>query len=109
MARCSSCFLEGAFELIFVILPIAFVIRTFGFGLYQVPTGSMETTLLVGERFFADKLSYWMRKPQRGEIIAFNEARYPYATNSTVNLWQRYASWNISNWTNVLLDCQEIE
>ena len=87
------------FELIFVILPIAFVIRTFGFGLYQVPTGSMETTLLVGERFFADKLSYWFRKPQRGEIIAFNEPRYPYSTNSTVNLWQRYASWNISNWT----------
>jgi signal peptidase I len=87
------------FELLFVILPIAFVIRTFGFGLYQVPTGSMETTLLVGERFFADKLSYWLRKPQRGEIISFNEPRYSYSTNSAANLWQRYASWNVSNWT----------
>lgn len=89
------------FELIFVILPIAFVIRTFGFGLYQVPTGSMETTLLVGERFFADKLSYWFREPGRGEIIAFNEPKpkYPYSSNALANLWQRYASWNIANWT----------
>ncbi len=92
-------FVRVPFELIFVILPIAFVIRTFGFGLYQVPSGSMETTLLIGERFFADKLSYWVRKPQRGEIIAFNEPRYPYSTNSAVNVWQRYASWHISNWT----------
>ena len=87
------------FEIVFVILPVAFLIRTFGFGLYQVPTGSMETTLLVGERFFADKLSYWFRPPQRGEIIAFNDPRYPYSSNPTMNFWQRYVSWNVSNWT----------
>lgn len=90
---------RGPVEIIFVILPVAFLIRTFGFGLYQVPTGSMETTLLVGERFFADKLSYWFRSPHRGEIIAFNDPRYIYSQNSLVNLWQRYASWNVSNWT----------
>ena len=90
-------------ELFFVILPIAFAIRTFGFGLYQVPTGSMETTLLVGERFFADKLSYWFRSPERGEIIAFDDPKYPYSSNSFVNLWQRYASWNVSNWTKRLI------
>lgn len=87
------------FELIFVILPIAFIIRTFGFGLYQVPTGSMEHTLLVGERFFADKLTYWFKKPEYGEIIAFNDPRYKYSSSTMQNLWQRYASWNVSNWT----------
>lgn len=86
------------FELVFILI-IAFIIRTFGFGLYQVPTGSMETTLLVGERFFADKLSYWFRKPEYGEIIAFNDPRYKYSHNFTQNLWQRYVSWNVSNWT----------
>lgn len=87
------------FELIFVVLPVAFLIRTFGFGLYQVPTGSMETTLLVGERFFADKLTYWFRAPHRGEIIAFDNPRYPYSSNLLVNLWQRYVSFKVSNWT----------
>ncbi len=92
-------YIRVPFEILFVILPIAFAIRTFGFGLYQVPTGSMETTLLVGERFFADKASYWIRKPQRGEIIAFNIPTYEYSSNPLVNLWQRYASWNVTNWT----------
>ena len=83
-------------ELFFVILPIAFVIRTFGFGLYQVPNGSMETTLLVGERFCADKLSYWFRKPKQGQIIAFDDSTYHYSSNKIVNLWQRYGCWNVS-------------
>lgn len=87
------------FEILFVIIPVAFAIRTFGFGLYQVPTGSMEPTLLVGERFFADKASFWFRKPVRGEIIAFNIPTFRYATNSLQNFWQMYVSWNVSNWT----------
>lgn len=82
-----------------IIVGAAFAIRTFLFGLYQVPSGSMETTLLVGERFFADKLTYWFRKPRRGEIIAFNDPTYNYSSNPVVNLWQRYVSWNVSNWT----------
>jgi signal peptidase I len=90
---------KTAFELIFIILPVAFLIRTFFFGLYQVPTGSMETTLLVGERFLANKLSYWFRKPQRGEIIAFDDPLYHYSNNTFHNLWQRYASFYVTNWT----------
>ncbi len=91
------------FELFIVILPIAFIVRTFGFGLYQVPSGSMETTLLVGERFFADKVSYWFRKPRRNEIIAFNDPTYDYSKNPLVKLWQNYASWHVTNWTKRLI------
>lgn len=87
------------FELIFIILPIAFVVRTFFFGLYQVPSGSMETTLLVGERFFADKLSYWFRQPRRGEIIAINSPTYTFSTNPIVKLWEKYVSFKVENWT----------
>jgi len=91
------------FELFFVILPIAFAVRTFFFGLYQVPSGSMETTLLVGERFFADKLSYWFRKPQRNEIIAFDDPTYSYSKNPLMRVWERYGSWNVTNWTKRLI------
>ena len=35
-------------------LLIIFLIRTFIFGLYQVPSGSMETALLVGESLVYD-------------------------------------------------------
>ncbi|HEX4069436.1 MAG TPA: signal peptidase I [Candidatus Babeliales bacterium] len=80
------------------LLCVVFLIRTFGFGLYQVPTGSMETTMLVGERFFADKLSYNFRKPRHGEIISMNDPEFKYSKNPAMNLFQHYV-WGPSNWT----------
>jgi len=33
------------------LLTLVLIVRTFGFGLYEVPTPSMESTMLTGERF----------------------------------------------------------
>ncbi len=85
-------------ETIVVVVPIAFIIRTYFYGLYQVPTGSMETTMLVGERFFADKFTVLFRDLKHGDIITFNDPSYAYSDNTLVNLWQRYV-WGPSNWT----------
>lgn len=82
-----------------LLLGIVFLVRTYGFGLYQVPSGSMETTMLKGERFFADKFSYaFLTKPQRGDVIAFNEPKYQYSSNPLKRWWQYYV-WGPSNWT----------
>jgi len=89
----------GAFiREIAVLLLIVFLIRTFGFGLYQVPTGSMETTMLVGERFFADKFTPLFLKIKRGDIIAFNDPTFPYSSNKFKRLFEEYV-WGPSNWT----------
>lgn len=80
------------------LLPLAFVIRTWGYGLYRVPSGSMETTMLVGEMFFADKFTYTFRKPRHGEIITFNEPVYKYSDNKLMRLWEHYI-WGPENWT----------
>lgn len=90
-------FFSGVKEIIFLLL-IVFLIRTFGFGLYQVPTGSMETTMLVGERFFADKFTVLFSKINRGDIVAFNDPLFKYSQNSFVRLFQEYV-WGPSNWT----------
>lgn len=86
-----------------VILPIAFVIRTWGYGLYQVPSGSMETTMLVGEGYFADKLSYtFFSTPKRGDIISFDEPTFKYSDNTLMNWFQHYVGGIFSgpqNWT----------
>ena len=97
MNKSESNIVKSVSELVFL-LAIVFLIRTFVFGLYVVPTCSMETTMLVGERFFADKTSYWLRKPRRGEIIAFNSLQYAYADNPLVNLFERYV-WGPINVT----------
>ncbi len=85
-------------EGIIVVLMAAFLIRTFFFGLYQVPTGSMETTMLVGERFFADKFTVLFWSPQRGDIISFNDPTYGYSDNSLIYFYQQYV-WGPENWT----------
>jgi len=89
----------------FTLLTVVILIRVFVFGLYQVPTGSMETTMLVGERFFADKLTYFFRAPRRGEIISFNAPDFKYSANPVVYVLQHYLlgpfpfNWGPDNWT----------
>lgn len=83
-------------------LLIIFLVRTFIFGLYQVPSGSMEPTLLVGESLVSDKLSVWFMPIKRGEVIAFNQPTYEYSENPVVNIFQRYVLgifWGPQNWT----------
>ncbi|AMJ39802.1 signal peptidase I [Anaerotignum propionicum] len=40
----------------------------------QVPTGSMETTIMTGDRILALRTSYWFNQPERGDVVVF---RYP--------------------------------
>lgn len=87
-------YLEGAL----IVIPLAFLIRTIGYGLYVVPSGSMETTMLVGERFLADKFTVWFTPIERGEIISLNDPTYPYSKNPVMNWFQRYV-YGPSNWT----------
>jgi signal peptidase I len=91
--------IEEWIEAIIVVVPLVFLIKTFVFGLYQVPTCSMENTMLVGERFFADKVTPYIRGPYRGEIIAICDPQYDYSKNYFVNLFERYVDWRIDNWT----------
>jgi len=68
---------------------IALVIRTFAFEPFNIPSGSMTPTLLVGDFLFVSKYSYgysryslpfglplisgriWLRSPERGDVAVF--------------------------------------
>jgi signal peptidase I len=66
---------------------IALFIRTFLFEAFQIPTGSMIPTLLVGDRIFVSKFVYGIpvpftherlfawRAPARGEVVVFEFPR----------------------------------
>jgi len=75
-----------------ILLFILYLVRMWGFGLYQVPTGSMETTMLQGERFFADKFTVLFGSINRGEIITFLDPTYPYSSNKLTLFIQKYVS-----------------
>ncbi|MFI5360116.1 MAG: signal peptidase I [Halanaerobiales bacterium] len=60
-------------QTIIIALVLVFIIQYFYLGNYTVPTSSMYPTIKPGERFFADKVSYKFREPERGEILVFKE------------------------------------
>jgi signal peptidase I len=80
-------------RVVFHALIIAFVIRTFLFQPFNIPSGSMKATLLVGDYLFVSKYSYgithyslpfspplfsgriFAREPQRGDVVVFRLPR----------------------------------
>jgi signal peptidase I len=51
---------------------LALGIRTFAVEPRFIPTGSMEPTLMVDDRLFVEKVTYWFASPARGDIIVFS-------------------------------------
>lgn len=46
-------------------------LRMFVFVPYEIPSGSMEDTIMPGDMVFSEKISYYMREPQYGDIVTF--------------------------------------
>ena len=51
---------------------IAFILNTFLIANCRVPSGSMEPTIMTGDRIIGSRLAYGFSDPQRGEIIIFD-------------------------------------
>lgn len=47
-------------------------LNTFIIANATVPTGSMENTIMVGDRVLGLRFAYWFDKPERGDIVIFN-------------------------------------
>lgn len=79
----------NVFRIVFYALLLAVFIRTFLFQPYNIPSSSMEETLLVGDYLFVTKFSYgyskhtfpwspnlfsgrvWSARPERGDVVVF--------------------------------------
>jgi signal peptidase I len=93
---------------IIVILGAVFILRTFVFGLYHVPTQSAEPTILVGERLFGNKFIYFFKDVARGDYIVCEDPYFKYDKSSPLkSLWQKHVGFGIpflipsgpDNWT----------
>lgn len=60
--------------LIAVSIILAFLISSFVLYNGRVPSGSMENTIMTGDRIFGFRLAYLFSEPERGDIIIF---RFP--------------------------------
>lgn len=79
-----------------VVLAIVFVLRNFVFGVYHVPTSSAETTLLVGDRVWGNKLVYLYEDPKPGDIVMFEDPTFTYTEQNVFRrMWQKYVGIDI--------------
>lgn len=61
-------------EVIAIAVVLALLIDNFIIINATVPSGSMEKTIMTGDRVLGLMFSYWFKDPQRGDIVVF---RYP--------------------------------
>ena len=58
-----------------VVIGVVFLLKTFVYQAYSIPTGSMEETIMPGDMVFAEKLSYEFGEPKPGDIVTFQDPR----------------------------------
>lgn len=64
-------------QIIVIAAVVAFVLNNFLIANSRVPTGSMENTIMTGDRVIGSRLSYRFEDPARGDIIIFHAPDEP--------------------------------
>lgn len=54
-------------------LAIALLIKAFVFQAFEIPSGSMQSTLMIDDRIVVNKLSYRVGEVQRGQLMVFSK------------------------------------
>lgn len=68
-------------KLVIIAFVVSYVINNCIIANAQVPTESMETTVMTGDRIIINRLAYLAEKPQRGDIVSFifpDDGKTPY-------------------------------
>lgn len=69
-------FLHSIAQFVLVIVAVviaSFLLRAFVFQSYEIPSGSMEDTIMTGDYVFAEKVSYYFNEPEQGDIVTFDD------------------------------------
>ncbi len=64
--------LSWAFYIVFVVALVWFL-QNFVVCPYTIPSGSMEDTIEVGDNVWSEKITYYTRSPQAGDIVTFED------------------------------------
>lgn len=71
-----SGYLKTFLSIVLMIAVVALLtvgLRMFVFVPYEIPSGSMEETIMTGDMVFSEKVSYYFRSPERGDIVTFDD------------------------------------
>ncbi len=54
-----------------IVVLVTMGLRAFVFIPYEIPSGSMEETIMPGDMVFSEKVSYYFRQPEYKDIVTF--------------------------------------
>lgn len=63
--------LPGILFTVILAIALTLFLRYFAIDSYEIPSGSMEQTIQIGNRVIGEKISYRFRDPVPGEIVTF--------------------------------------
>lgn len=63
----------GILGTILVVAALTIGLRMFVFVPYEIPSGSMEETIMPGDMVFSEKVSYYLRDVEAGDIVTFSD------------------------------------
>ena len=59
--------------LVVLVVLLSWGLRTFVFQAYEIPSGSMEETIMPGDMVFSEKITYYGSDPAPGDIVTFQD------------------------------------
>ncbi|MCI2242239.1 signal peptidase I [Adlercreutzia faecimuris] len=60
-----------------LVVALSWGLRTFVFQAYEIPSGSMEETIMTGDMVFSEKVTYYFNEPEPGDIVTFQDPEIP--------------------------------
>lgn len=63
--------------MIALVLGLSWALREFVFQTYEIPSGSMEETIQTGDMVFSEKVSYYFRSVEPGDVVTFEDPEIP--------------------------------
>lgn len=76
-------FLRSVLSFVLTIAAIilaSFLLRAFVFQSYEIPSASMEETIMTGDLVLSEKVSYYFSSPEGGQIVTFEDPEIPSRT-----------------------------
>ncbi len=60
-----------------LVVGLSWFLREFVIQPYEIPSGSMETTIMTGDKVFSERVSYYFRDIEPGDIVTFEDKEIP--------------------------------
>lgn len=76
LSRIGRAFLSVAI-MVAAVFVMSWALRTFLVQPYEIPSGSMEETIMTGDMVFSEKVSYYFGEPQQGDVVTFADPEIP--------------------------------